>query len=426
MLILDGGLKMEQNQLPVADLLRATKEELLRAFYTELILIGIERVWRNLQHYMNERGIEFFNREIGEAFLKSYYSMNLTHPASSIDQVRKRALDLLSDYQNHQRILIRRKRKYYQFAPQFEKAFDDFIQFRKDSGLSSRTMESTVIYMERFSTFLNDQGVGKIADVQSAQVVDFFQHLGLKYSVSTAYCTASVMRSLFHYLHQENQITTDIAWAVPKIRCDKTSKIPSAYSQDEIQQLLATVDRGNPKGKRDYAMLIIAIRLGLRAADICNLTFDHLKWETNSIEFEQQKTGKRMTLPLLGEVGDAIIDYLKYGRPPVNTNVIFLRLSAPIEPMKPPTLHSIVTYYMNKAKIPIPAGKKHGPHALRHSLASALLNQNTPMPVISEVLGHSDSKTTSVYLKIDILQLRFYSLQVPPVQSFGFVGGEWA
>lgn len=387
---------MEQNQLPVADLIRATKEELLRASYTELTLIGIERVWRKLQHYMNERGIDFFNREIGEAFLKSYYSINLAHPASSIDRVRKRALDLLSDYQNHQRILIRRKRMYYQFAPQFEKVLDDFVQFRKDAGLSSRTIESTVIYLERFSTFLNDQGVGKIADVESAQVVDFFQHLGLKYSIPTEYCTASVMRSLFHYLYQVNQITTDLAWTVPKIRCDKTSKIPSAYSQDEIQKLLATIDRGNPKGKRDYAMLLIAIRLGMRAADICNLIFDHLKWETNSIEFEQQKTGKRMTLPLLGEVGEAIIDYLKYGRPPVKNNVIFLRHSAPIEPMKAPTLHSIVTRYMNKAKISIPAGKKHGPHALRHSLASSLLNQNTPMPVISEVLGHSDRKSTSI------------------------------
>jgi site-specific recombinase XerD len=92
--------------------------------------------------------------------------------------------------------------------------------------------------------------------------------------------------------------------------------------------------------------------------------------------------------------------------------------------MKAPTLHSIVTHYLNKAGIPIPEGKKHGPHALRHSLASALLNNDTPMPVISEILGHKDSQTTSTYLKIDILHLRSYALDVPPVKVV-YMGGGW-
>lgn len=102
-----------------------------------------------------------------------------------------------------------------------------------------------------------------------------------------------------------------------------------------------------------------------------------------------------------------------------------MRLSAPVERMRAPTLHSIITYYMNKAGITIPKGKKHGPHSLRHSLASALLHNNTPMPVISEVLGHSNSDTTSVYLKIDTLHLREYSLDVPPVKMV-WQGGAFA
>lgn len=162
--------------------------------------------------------------------------------------------------------------------------------------------------------------------------------------------------------------------------------------------------------------MLIAIRLGVRASDICKLTFDNFKWESNTIEFRQSKTGDTIVLPLLNDVGQAVIDYIKYGRPTVETDKVFLRLFAPIGQMKAPTLHSIVTQYMNKAGICITKGKKHGPHALRHSLASALLENDTPMPVISEILGHTDSKTTSTYLKIDTLNLRKYALDVPPIK----------
>lgn len=171
-------------------------------------------------------------------------------------------------------------------------------------------------------------------------------------------------------------------------------------------------------------MVLIAVRLGLRASDICRLTFDNFKWEFNTIELTQEKTDECIVLPLLNDVGEAVIDYIKYSRPTVGDREVFLRLSAPIGPMKPPTLHSIVTFYINKAKILIPEGKKHGPHALRHSLASALLNNNTPMPVISEILGHTNSQTTSAYLKIDILHLRDYALDVPPVKAV-YMGGGW-
>jgi site-specific recombinase XerD len=118
-----------------------------------------------------------------------------------------------------------------------------------------------------------------------------------------------------------------------------------------------------------------------------------------------------VTLPILEDVGLAIIDYLKYARPSFEqTQAIFLRLTPPISKLSPSTLHSIVTQHMRSAGVKVDNGKKHGPHALRHSLASALLEDNTPLPVISEILGHSHTDSTSVYLKIDINQLKPFSL----------------
>ena len=157
---------------------------------------------------------------------------------------------------------------------------------------------------------------------------------------------------------------------VPQIKIDKTSRIPSAYSKEEVQKLLDSIDRGSPKGKRDYAILLLASRLGMRAGDICSLSFKNLKWEHNEIELIQEKTQEKIQLPLLPEVGSAIIDYLKYGGTMTESATIFMRHTCPITPLTPHTLHSIVSQYLRVAGIKVPDGKKHGPHALRHYVES--------------------------------------------------------
>ena len=408
---------MDVEQLTLANLIKKTKDELVKTGFSKLTLEGIERVWNNLEQYLRNKRINYFSMDHAMTFLREKYHFTETERSASINQHRLRAIQLLADFQTHQRIFIRRKQKRYQFAQPFEDIFLEFMDFRKSAGISSRTLESYVLYLERFSRYLSDHKVNHVAEINVNHVHGFIQSSSAAYSISTIYCTCCLLRVLFRYLFKQKMITADLSITVPSIRCSKKSKIPSAYSQQEIQKLLACVDRGNPKGKRDYAILLIAIRLGIRATDICKLTFDNLKWESNTIEFKQNKTGDPIVLPLLNDVGEAVIDYIKYGRPTVETNNVFLRLCAPIGRLKAPTLHSIVTHYMNKSGVLIPKGKKHGPHALRHSLASALLQKNIPMPVISEVLGHADSQTTSTYLKIDILNLRKYALDVPPIKG---------
>ena len=407
---------MEIEQITLAELIKRTKDELVKTRFSKSTLKGIERVWNNLEKYLCSNGINYLSMDHAIAFLKERYHFTEVSKLSSINHRRLRAIQLLADFQAHQRIFIRRKQKKYKFAQPFEKIFLEFVDFRKNAGISSRTLESYSIYLERFSRYLSDHKVNHVTEIDVKHVHGFIQSSSAVYSISTVYCTCCLLRVLFRFLFNQKVTTEDLSLTVPSIRCNKKSKIPSAYSQKEIRQLLDCVDRGNPKGKRDYAILLIAIRLGIRASDICELTFDDFKWESSTIEFKQNKTGDTIVLPLLNDVGEAVIDYLKYGRPTVETNKVFLRLCAPIGQMKAPTLHSIVTHYMNKAGIHIPKGKKHGPHALRHSLASALLHNNTPMPVISEVLGHADSKTTSTYLKIDTFNLRKYALDVPPIK----------
>ncbi len=325
-----------------------------------------------------------------------------------------RAINLLVDYLLHGIILPRTKQAMHTFHPQFEAVFQGYIDEKRTNGAAEDTLKSCEIYLDRFSNYLNSRGIANIRDVDETVVLGFTDTF-IQYSPSIIHNTLCSLRTFFHYLFQNNFVSKDFAYIVPHDGYRQRTKVPSAYPKEDVETLLKSIDRGSPKGKRDYAMIMIAARLGLRAQDICDLSFNNLKWEINSIELLQEKTEQPLVLPLLEDVGLAIIDYLKYARPDYEfTNAIFLRLAPPIGKLQAPTLHSIVTQHMRTAGIKIQDGKKHGPHALRHSLASALLEENTPLPVISEILGHRSTASTSVYLKIDVNQLRTCSLEPPP------------
>ena len=290
-------------------------------------------------------------------------------------------------------------------------AFTGFIASRRRYGISEKTLQSNELYLHRFSEYLDTQRLETLSQLTAGQVIGFANTLAGT-STATAHCTLGSLRVLLRYLYDEQLVDKDLSVIVPHVKLDKTSRIPSAYKKEEVQRLLDSIDRGNPKGKRDYAMLLLASRLGMRAGDICSLSFSHLQWAQNTIELRQGKTQEPLVLPLLPDVGSAIIDYVKYGRPTTDSTTVFVRHTCPITPLTPPTLHSIVWHYLQRAGIQVPDGKKHGPHALRHSLASALLEHNVPLTVISEVLGHTSAQTTTLYLKIDLPHLRQCALEV--------------
>ncbi|MBT3177940.1 MAG: tyrosine-type recombinase/integrase [Desulfobacula sp.] len=344
-------------------------------------------------------------------FLEAEYGITVYRKLTQKNKRCARAINLLSDYLLHGIIFPRTKQAIRTYHPSFQLLFQGYIDKKRADGLSEKTLKSYEIYLRRFSDYLNSRGIKDIRDMDEVVISGFTQTF-VRYSPSIIHNTLCSLRTFFHYLFQNGFISKNFAYIVPHDGYRQRTKVPSAYSKEEVEKLLKSIDRGNPKGKRNYAIILIAARLGLRAQDICNLSFDNLKWEINTIELFQEKTKKPIILPMLEAVGLAIIDCLKYARPECkSTKAIFLRLIPPIGKLEAPTLHSIVTQHMRIAGINIQDGKKHGPHALRHSLASALLEENTPLPIISEVLGHTNTESTSVYLKIDIKQLRTCSLE---------------
>ncbi len=404
---------MEHSGMEISELILKVHVELKRAQYSEFRINKFRITWERLKKYLKKKNETFLNAKIGLNFLEDEYGITVFKKLPSSLAICVRAVNVLTDYHLH-RVILKKATWKVPCYKQFQKLFQTYIDQCRDEGISEATLRSYEIYLERFADYLDSSGVKEIKDLDENLILGFSATF-TNYSPAVIHNTLCAIRTFFRYLFQKGFVLKDFAYFVPRDGYRSMTKVPSAYPKEDIEKLLKSIDRGSPKGKRDYAMILLAARLGFRANDICDLSFENLRWERNTIEIIQGKTERAITQPLLEDVGLAIIDYLKHARPEcTTTNAIFLRLIPPIGKLAAPTLHSIVTHHMRTAGIKIEDGKKHGPHALRHSLASALLEEGTPLPVISEILGHSTTASTSAYLKININQLRRCSLPPPP------------
>lgn len=405
---------INHQEIELNELIENVKIQLKKSHYSDSCIDGFVTIWNRLDNYMTKNGKINFTAKIGMNFLEAEFGITVYKKLTQKNKRCARAINLLSDYLLHGIIFPRTKRVVRTYHPQFRIIFEDFIDSKRIDNFSRDTLLSYEIYLSRFSDYLNSHGITDISDIDEVVILGCIKTFS-RYSPSVVHNTLCSLRTIFHYLFENKLVSKDFAYIVPHDGYRQMTKVPSAYPKEDVEKILKSVDRGNPKGKRDYAIILIAARLGLRAQDICNLTFNNLKWETNTIELIQEKTKKPIILPMLEDVGLSIIDYIKYARPECESaDSIFLRLIPPIGKLEAPTLHSIVTQHMRTAGIKMQNGKKHGPHALRHSLASALLEASTPLPVISEVLGHTNTDSTLAYLKIDINQLRTCSLDPIP------------
>jgi site-specific recombinase XerD len=230
-----------------------------------------------------------------------------------------------------------------------------------------------------------------------------FGNIAVKYTGTILY----VLRNYLSFLYERGYTANDLMPILPKIRVPRNGTIPYGWSKNDIQKLLGAIDRNDPKGKRDYAMLLLAIRLGLRIGDIRNLKQTAINWQRNTINLMMSKTGQPIELPLLKDVGWAIIDYLQNGRPNTTSDCLFVRHRAPFNSVG--TIKSFsreLHRYIVKAGLELPKDRRHGIHSLRNALAGNMLEINAPLPIISETLGHQSVNTTSIYLKIDVEGLR--------------------
>ncbi len=256
-----------------------------------------------------------------------------------------------------------------------------------------------------FFKYLWSKKVINITKVTNEEIYNFINTLE-KYSQGTKYNIVSKMRNFFKFMYDYQYIKSDLSLSIPRMKINHNNKIPhTIWSSEEIHLILNAVDRTTSIGKRDYAILIIMSKLGIRFADIKNLKFENINWVMNTITFVQSKNSKLVTLPLLDDVGLALIDYIKNRSPNVNSKYIFLDKNNQKFNNKFRFYYTFQKY-LKLANIDISNKKWIGAYSLRHSLATTLLQNRTSLSTISAILGHTDIDNTAIYLKVDIPSLR--------------------
>lgn len=375
--------------------------------------------WNHLEKYMIGLGITTYCRDVGEAHIKDRFGDIPYCDLKKSEKGKVRHIQVLSDYQ--QKGILTKKRlnaPRVMFIGELGRPFNGFIEYSK----ALKRNGSTILrYKERINTLyvdLQQSGQG-ISDIDAPYMVRYISLLDRSCREFARNNTLMTIRVFLRYLCAESllQNNREEYWmSILKPRSVRQPKIPSVYSREEVERLIGATDRGNPQGKRDYAMILLAARYGLRVSDIIGLRHCNLNWGNNQIVLLQQKTGKKIVLPLSEEVGNAIIEYLKFGRPDIDEPYVFITAIAPYGKLTSSGMHRTITDHMRRADIGYKE-RKHGPHALRHSLASNLLSSNEPVPVISEILGHSSTESTMCYLRVDFNQLKQCALEVPCVPS---------
>lgn len=377
-------------------------------------IAAYHRFWKRLSEFMEQEGIPEFNRECGERYFYQTYGITLSEPSRTCPRDSRhchRAITVLLEYQSSGTIYRRRMNKDHSFSQVFQPAIGEFMDFIAETmaRTSHRQIRSR---MESFLGFLERRGHTDFVKLDRNTILAYWKTRAHVCRTTQTY-DAYVLRKFFDFLYKHGYTIVDNSVFVPNVKGNHKGRIPSFYTTEEITTLLSNVDRESPVGKRDYAILLFAVRYGMRVGDIRALCLSDIDWNASSFSFCQGKTGTAMTFPLLDDVATALIDYFRNGRPETTCRNIFVRHNAPYEAFgQDDNLHYIISKYMRISGFTDFNHRKRGLHSLRHSIAGNMLNQGVPMPTVSEVLGHSSTDTTMIYTKIGTAQLRNCALEV--------------
>lgn len=386
------------------------EDELRRLHYTEATIQGYRRAWKHIGLFLEQECLESFTEEAGMRFLEIKYDFFSREKAGTLTQAQinsLRIIRMLGDFQQHGSVLRRYYKQKIAFGSasfrQWLQRFEAHCQAQDYSKVTCNHYRKTTM---RFLSYIESQNVWQVEDILAVHIPDYVKTL-MGYSYKSVEQQLCGLRCFLRFSIQEGVLAEPLLKAIPSIKTRKQNRIPSVWTVENVEKLLQAIDRGNPSGKRDYAIILLAARLGIRTLDIKRLQLTDLDWAKSRIELRSSKTGAMVHLPLLPDIGWAIIEYLKNGRPKVESPYVFLRHLAPLEPFSDEDrLNQIITKYMRIARIPISPHKKKGMHFLRHTLASRLLAEHTPLPIISDILGHASTESTATYLKVDVDQLR--------------------
>lgn len=362
-----------------------------------------------LHDYLVSNDVEYYTPDMGIQFVQMEYdSGEIGHWTLTND---RRAIEVLNMILAGGPISFHRRTAVMSYPGEIGTAATIFL---KHLETEVRSAESS---LSRYGSVLSPFSIYCHMNSITLRNIDYRCIVGyLASKQNTDIKTTSVLRIFFRYLYESDQLKKDYSLEIKDIKPRHQEKIPSFYSQSEILRIEGGIERTSILGKRNYAIVKLASRLGLRASDIASLELSSIEWERNVIKLKQRKTGKYIELPLLADVGNSLIDYILNGRPDDSCSTVFLSYACPHRQMTASAISAIISKAITDAGIDI-NGRRHGAHSLRHSLAYNMLGKGSTLGMISNALGHASVESTMFYMGVDIGRLMDCSLAVPPVNT---------
>ena len=400
---------------PLGQLVADALDQLEKLGYSRRSQRRYRTIWQRLIAFSHQRDLgDTFSEDLAMRFMDAYRlrADEAIEPKEGWRRHVVFCIRVLAAFARDGRIeRCRTNLQKLQIPPAMKKPLCDYEIYGRDRlYLRPSTLSLRIRELAIFLGFLGSRNLETFDELQPADLSAFViwrPHLRPK----TIARILSDVRSFLKFLTLKGVLQRDFSAVLPTIRVPQDAAIPSVWDPELLARLLNAVDRSSPRGKRDYAILLLACRLGLRLGDIRALRLENLNWEAAIIDIIQSKTGAPLQLPLTEEVGEALIDYLRAGRPQTERREVFLKLTPPFAPFSENNnLYQIVTHWRELAGIAFRSKHRHGLHSLRHTLATELLRAETPFHVISEILGHATTTSTLIYAKADVEALRSAAL----------------
>lgn len=356
---------------------------------------------KRLSHFMDERRISDYAKSVGREFEKE---MRKLYAAGKFQAIQLFIARLDAIQQNKDFVVCRKISIPIELPTGLETLCSAYIEHCQRKGLSRQTLDGYEKMCRWFLKGLLNNGITKAEDIDASAV-----SRALLCSASAEYIP-DIQRFL-RFLFQERYLDRDYSYIIPNFKRPKP--LPSVYSMEEIRRIETAVDRSTPRGKRDYAIVLMTTRLGIRAGDIVKMLLEQLDFQNSRITIIQNKTKVPLSLPMVPELQCALLDYIANGRKESTDPHVFLSLHPPYSGLTNATPGQTVRRVICAAGIE-PGNRKSGSHAMRSSLASSMVNDNVSYEAVRRTLGHTSPNAIKSYARVDAEHLRPYSLEPPP------------
>lgn len=368
--------------------------------------------------YAERLGIVRYSNELIDGFIAEVRNQFDNHMfTTAVFSIRYKSAIAIRQFHDTGRInpIERKPRDTRDPSSQFSSTISEFCDWLSSKrGVSSSSISRIKSGIRQFVFTIEDMGVDSVSEITRPVIRDSIADLSMRSpkSMSNILC---YLRSYLSFLYEKNMLVEDLVSSIPPVAASRRP-IRQGYSSSELEKLTSCPDRNTSTGKRDYAVFQLAIQTGLRAVDIAHMQLQDIDWNKSEINIVQHKSGKAICIPVEPIAGNAIVDYLLNARPVIESNYLFLSANAPYTHLKNSGILAIASRYMKKAGIETNKTLRKGFHSFRRSFGANLLQSETPLELLSEIIGHSSINSTVPYISANEEGLRECSIGLKGIE----------